>query len=61
MDAQEALAESWASIDGHLDTFQKCKADDKLEMSGGYFQEYMEDARQMIENLQVRGFTVSRN
>jgi len=58
MTPTEALAEAWASIDGKLDRFRACKADDALEDVEGHYQGYMVEAEEMIRRLESRGFTV---
>jgi len=60
MQAVEAVAESWASIDGRLGLFRSCKVDPSLEDVEGRYGGYMADAYAMVENLRRRGFTVCR-
>ena len=59
MDKIEAIAESWASIDGHLDAFRACKADPEREGTEGRYGGYMAEAKQFYENLQRRGFYIT--
>ena len=58
MDAVEALAQSWASIDGKLERFFECKADPELDDTEGRYQGYMCEAEEMIKRLGTRGFKV---
>lgn len=60
MEAAEALAEAWASIDGKLERFRACKADPELDNTEGRYQGYMCEAEEMIRRLEKRGFTVVR-
>jgi len=57
--AFEALAESWAAIDGKLDEFRACKADMKLDDTEGYYQGYLSDTHILLNNLRERGFMVA--
>lgn len=56
MKAVEALADSWASIDGKLDQFRDCKASPMLEEDLGSYEGYMAEAQEMIKRIEVRGF-----
>lgn len=56
--AIEALAESWASIDGKLDRFRACKENGGLDDVEGHYKGYLCDAEEMIRRLETRGFTV---
>ena len=59
MDRIEALADAWASIDGKLEKFRAGKgAADIRDEPGGHWSGYMEEAREMIQRLEKRGFTV---
>jgi hypothetical protein len=55
----EALADAWASIDGHLDAFRKGKGKPWEEQPGGRYDGYMADAESMLERLLTRGFILS--
>lgn len=57
MNRIEALAEAWASIDGKLERFRDDKAG-KLDELDGTFEGYMTEAKEMIERLERRGFTI---
>lgn len=59
MNKQEALAESWASIDGKLDEFRAGKGQPE-EAHGGHYGGYMAEAEEMIKRLEKRGFAVIR-
>ena len=54
----EALADAWASIDGHLDDFRKGKGKPWEDQPGGRYDGYMADAESMLERLLTRGFIV---
>jgi hypothetical protein len=58
-DAEEALADAWASIDGKLDEFRSGR-DKTIEeqLPGGYYSGYLEDAHAMIQRLKARGYSV---
>ena len=59
--AEEALAESWASIDGKIDKFVRCKEAETPEEEfnlGGHYSGYMADAKEMIRRLRKRGYGV---
>lgn len=55
INAIEAVAEAWASIDGKLDEFKggKCGFDEK-----GHFDGYMSEASELISRIGRRGFKV---
>lgn len=57
-DPVEALAESWASIDGKLERFRANKADRSLDRTDGSYPGYMKDARSLREQLALRGFVI---
>lgn len=51
----EAVAESWASIDGELDEFRAGK------ISGdpaGTYEGYMSEAQELIRRMETRGYEV---
>lgn len=56
--AVEALAESWASIDGKLEQFKNGKA--MTDEDGGYYEGYIADSHEMIDRLRKRGFDILR-
>lgn len=56
--AAEALADSWASIDGKMKQFRRCKNGDELEDTEGYYQGYLCDAEEMERRLKVRGYEI---
>lgn len=58
MDAQEAVADSWASIDGKLHEFRAGKGLPIDDQPGGHYDGYMSEAEEMIYRLGVRGFSV---
>jgi phosphoserine phosphatase len=58
MNAAEALAEAWASIDGKAEQFKSCKADSEAEDLMGFYEGYLADAQEMIKRLQDRGYKV---
>jgi hypothetical protein len=58
MDATEALAEAWASIDGRLDSFRECKVNKDREELHGHYLGYLADAKEMIDRLNSRGFDI---
>jgi phosphoserine phosphatase len=56
MDAVEAVAEAWASMDGKLEEFQKGKTADSIESFGGHYAGYMSDADELVDRIKERGF-----
>jgi hypothetical protein len=62
MEARDALAESWASIDGKLDAFTGGKNastfNEEVEKFGGHYSGYMCEADEMIKRLERRGFKI---
>lgn len=58
MDVIEAIADSWASLDGRAEAFRACKSDQELEEQKGYFGGYMADAAALLDNLHRRGFDI---
>ena len=58
-DMIEALAESWASIDGKLEKFRDGKGAASLEDEpGGHYSGYMAEAQELAERLLARGFAI---
>lgn len=61
MDAIEAVAEAWASIDGKGDDFRR-ERDEKISITDptytGHYEGYLEEARELIRRIEQRGFTV---
>lgn len=58
MNKVEALAESWASIDGKLERFRACKADAAVEQVEQCYGGYISEAEEMIRRLERRGFAL---
>jgi len=64
MDAIEALAETWASIDGKLEEFKRERviANGSFATSSvvgaGHYLGYTAEAEEMIRRLRTRGFDV---
>jgi len=56
MTAVEALAASWASIDGHLEAFNEGRGKSVFDDRTGHYAGYMEEARELLERLKARGF-----
>ncbi len=59
-----ALAESWASIDGKLELFQKERDSDNprsYRHTPGTYDGYCEDALEMMRRLLKRGYMVGRD
>ena len=56
-EATEALAASWASVDGMLDQF---KAGKESSDHDGYYQGYLADAEELIRRLKIRGWELRR-
>ncbi len=54
----EALADAWASIDGRMRLFRRCKSDRKLEDVEGRYEGYMADAGELKRRLARRGFII---
>ena len=52
--ARDALAESWASMDGQLTLYEAGKTDD----GDGYFEGYTAEAEEMMRRLWGRGFCI---
>lgn len=62
-EAINALAASWASIDGKLDTFaaEAQPGDIEAFLNGsGTHMGYMVEAEEMLTRLERRGFTITR-
>ena len=63
-DQREALAESWASIDGKLREFRRGRAaakagDNRLDAGDdGHYEGYLADADEMILRLRKRGYCI---
>lgn len=53
MNAQEAVAEAWASIDGKLDEFKggRCGFDQK-----GHYEGYLSEAAELLARVEKRGW-----
>lgn len=60
-DAIEALAESWASIDGNLERFRATKGEVLREGADGTYAGYMAEAAEMARRLKSRGYVVERD
>jgi hypothetical protein len=65
MDATEALAEAWASIDGKSAAFRRERAraevailDADEEGNTGHYEGYLVQAKEMIVRLRKRGFDI---
>ncbi len=58
MDAIEAVAEAWASIDGRLKKFRLGKTAKSIEAYGGHYEGYRADAHELIKRLADRGYLV---
>lgn len=54
--AEEAVAEAWASIDGHLESFRACRANPATEEIVGRYGGYMADAGTLIARIDARGY-----
>jgi hypothetical protein len=65
MDAIEAVAEVWASIDGKLEKFRDERAivngpfATSMIVKDGHYAGYMVEAEEMIDRLRARGFDVT--
>ena len=59
--ALEALAEAWASIDGHLDAYRRERDGNVADPSKyeGRYDGYQAEAAELIERLRARGFDVT--
>ena len=57
--ACEALAESWASIDGWSAEFERGRDDPQYDNVEGRYQGYCAEAAEMIRRLRSRGFDVT--
>jgi hypothetical protein len=59
--AADALAEAWASIDGHLEQYRR-ERDGRIQLGHpeceGRYEVYLEEAHEMIARLRTRGFDV---
>jgi hypothetical protein len=49
----EAVAESWASMDGKSDEFQRCKNDTDTDNILGTFSGYMAEAEELLKRSKV--------
>lgn len=56
--AQEAVAQAWASIDGHLERFlyERENPDATAEGYEGRYLGYMAEAQELIERIEARGY-----
>jgi len=54
--AIEAVADAWASMDGHKEAFRACKTDPVRERSEGRYMGYMADAESLMGRVLDRGF-----
>jgi hypothetical protein len=54
----EALAESWASIDGKLALFRRGKTAKSITAYGGHYAGYIADAEELVLRLHNRGFDI---
>ena len=45
----EFIARAWASMDGKLDLFDKCKTDPELEEVEGCYEGYITDTKELLE------------
>ncbi len=62
-DRIEAVAESWASIDGKNEAFQRERDNDidyKDPTYTGHYAGYVVEASELIKRIESRGFTISR-
>lgn len=59
MNAIEAVAEAWASIDGKLEEYRRGKRSADICAYGGHYAGYTAEAREMIARMEARGFTVA--
>ena len=60
--AVNALAEAWASIDGHLEAYHRERAGNSETSSHPYegrYDGYQAEAHEMINRLRERGFDVT--
>lgn len=57
-DMIEALADTWASIDGKLERFRANRTDRSLDLTDGSYPGYMYEAGEMIVRLRRRGFVI---
>lgn len=60
MEEIEALAESWAFMDGKVEEFKDCKISKSLEDEYGHYGGYMADAEEMIKRLERRGYYLKK-
>jgi hypothetical protein len=56
----EALATAWASIDGKLAKFIACKNYPDLDATDGHYSGYYAEACEMLNRLELYGFTIVR-
>ena len=56
-EAIEALAESWASLDGKLEEFRAGRAGKDIE---GDYHGYLSDAAELAKRLESRGYLIVR-
>ena len=61
MNATEALAEAWASIDGKIEGFRRGKREKNERVCFGYYEGYIAEAQEMIKRLEARGYKVVPN
>lgn len=56
MSETEAVAEAWASIDGKLTAYQRCRNDPAVEAEMGHYEGYLADAEELISRIKHRGY-----
>lgn len=59
MDATEAVAEAWASIDGKLEKFRRGRTAKSISAYGGHYAGYLADAEELIERIKERGYVLA--
>ena len=62
-DAEAAVADAWASIDGKLEEFRAEKAmaaDDPRRVASGCYDGYLHEAGELVRRLRQRGYSVVR-
>lgn len=58
-DGIEALAEAMAAIDGKDVSFRLCKSSPEYDNLYGHYEVYTTEAKELLESLEKRGFTIT--
>ena len=60
LDAVDALADAWASIDGNLVQYRRGRVSHSIMAYGGHHAGYTCEAEELIKRLKARGYALRR-